>query len=274
MKTSLNSKVLFLSLTAILAVSGCERRGRAPVKADAPSEQSKSNAAAPGTGTKPGTTTTTDNKTPTTDNTTPATPSTNPEMNCAIALPAGDAVNNAYKFKTDVDAYWSFRDCLVKSGLNLVFVKKTDASSLTPPTYLISQSDPSIAIKVLLEAKDFAEAGKVNEDASSLSREFYKLSRARKQKDGSDSNDTIAAAILGARLDVLKAQNKRFADRYAKIDPKLSTLGDNPMMVSDILSDLANLDQLAEDARKLLGKLRTVSDDGEDMPAVEATLSQ
>ena len=181
MKTSLNSKVLILSLSAlVLAGSGCERRGRAPIKPANNTEETK-NAKKPGDEPKPGATpapssapTTSDKKPDISQN--EALLETDARMTCdAKKIDVRDIKISPESFAADLTEIVKFRECMKKSGILLLDNKETKS--------WIVDSAPHVA-------------GVPMKKQSAALQEFSNIAHE------ANSNDDIAYWVMGSRLEL------------------------------------------------------------------------
>lgn len=205
MKTSLNSKALVLSLSVLVLIgSGCERRGRAPIKsvgsgpsttATDPKPVVKPGEPTPVVSGKP-TTTTPTTTTPTT--TTPTTTTVKPEVSdneailvtdaqmvCDVAAIDTTASASKESFLADLNLVNAYRKCMKEAGLVLLLTDpdKTNVWTL--------DSSPK------------------REDKSAAFLEFAALSK----KDG--SNDDAAYKIMASRLELSILRLSKMTEKYS-----------------------------------------------------------
>lgn len=228
MKSSLRNQVLFASLAALVIVgTGCERRGRAPMKSSISTNTDKSHSKAPGVSTtvEPSTTA------PVAKKTTVA-PSTSKDVvtgkmeDCVFAIDTNE-LPTAASFQSDIAKLQAYRVCQRDLG---VFTKpeiqsstaryKTDELMSTPPI------DGSDTMRKMF-------------DAISL-----------------NSNDDVAHDVLKARVTLMKSAADQMIAKYADFEEANTPTASLP---AGNIAELNRISESAGPALENLEKMKSVS---------------
>lgn len=245
MKKSLRSKVLILSLAAlVVAGSGCERRGRVPAKKEAAKEN------VVGTGDKQ---TTVEQKKNDGSTTTPI-DTANEETQLLADAKMDDCkasidvlqTSTIETFEADIKEMHKLRECLQGYG-----DKKGYGVKIIPETWEIDASP----------VRDLNDPTK----NSTLLKEYDALTMA------AGSNEEKAAKVLVSRLKVLELNSKKILDKYTEARLKPETeYGSKPNTVGATLAHFSLVVAACEKAAKLVEEYTAVEDGVDLTQAVAA----
>ena len=257
MKKSLSSKVLVLSLAALVVVgSGCERRGRAPKKAaanDAVVSANKPVVDVAADGEKKKTEVSSD--TSKAESVEEAKTITDAKMNCAITINTNETPSAA-TFEADADAMTKLISCL-------------EGSEAKPGYGIVLKNSKIDGVQHWEVIADDLKAGRDGisaESRSPLLVEFDALSKK--------SNDDDARAILEARLKVLIINSEKMLKKYTPSSLPSDTevkMSKGSFTVSSVLTNFPALIEACTIGTEKVSRYVTVRDGVDLTDASEGT---
>ena len=263
MKTSLNSKVLILSLSAlVLAGTGCERRGKAPVKPTTatgggtavakPGDQPKP-AVSPAPSSSPAPKTTTSDKKPDISQD-EILLETDARMVCDAKRIDILGRISPEAFEADLTEIAKFRECMTKSGIVLQENKETNSWRV--------------------DSTPFVKGEPMAKQSAAL-KEFSKIAHEP------NSNDDVAYKVMGSRLELSIFRLSALKAKYTADNLKSAGMTDTQSIWYKlgqknvtISATLARVDlglAALEAAKPDFVKLEIFTQDGTDLSAPPAT---
>lgn len=228
MKSSLRTQVLIASFTALVIIgTGCERRGRAPVKATATTNVDKS------ASTKPGVSTTV--QPPSTSSVAKHTSVTDADLiaigkmdSCVFSIDLGETPSAA-TLQTDNKNFQAYQICQSELG---VF------------------ANPEIQSSPARISSDGLITTAPTDGSDTMRKMFDAISKK--------SDDDQAAKVLDARVQLLKSAADQMIAKYASFDganrPSMSAPGATNTVITD-LKKLSNSAKLAQDNLKIMSSV-------------------